>query len=231
MNKPVLSLAALFVLGTCAPRVPAYVESMERAPQVVTLPKDDPAHWRMAHLDVETTGLVPGYHEMIDAGLVITDLEGNVVDSLFLRIQPKHPERSSPGALRVNGFDAAKWKAMHALTYEEAADSFIAFNKRVNAGYNVLLTIFNSQFDTAFLDHLLRPTGHSWRELYFYFVLDIPSMAWSLGCRDLTNGGLAKRLGVADEPRVATEHTGITGAMLNVRIYRALRHAPACTSD
>ncbi|MGQ0560779.1 MAG: hypothetical protein ACT443_02775 [Gemmatimonadota bacterium] len=54
-------------------------------------------------------------------------------------------------------------------------------------------------------------------------MLDIPSLAWSLGYRDLTNAGLARRLGVADEPRVAAEHTGLTGALLNVRIYRALR--------
>lgn len=48
-------------------------------------------------------------------------------------------------------------------------------------------------------------------------------MAWALGYRDLTNAALAQRLGVADEPRVAEDHTGITGAMLNVRIYQALR--------
>ncbi|MGK2960517.1 MAG: hypothetical protein ACSLFK_00070, partial [Gemmatimonadaceae bacterium] len=72
-------------------------------------------------------------------------------------------------------------------------------------------------------DHLFRARGSSWRQLYHYFVLDIPSMAWALGYRDLTNSALARRLGVPDEPRVADEHTGITGAMLNVRIYQALR--------
>jgi hypothetical protein len=86
-----------------------------------------------------------------------------------------------------------------------------------------MLAAFNSQFDAAFLDHLFRSQGTTWRTLYHYFVLDIPSMAWALGYRDLTGAALAKRLGVADEPRVADEHTGITGAMLNVRIYQALR--------
>jgi hypothetical protein len=86
-----------------------------------------------------------------------------------------------------------------------------------------MLAAFNSQFDAAFLDHLFRSQGTTWRPLYHYFVLDIPSMAWALGYRDLTGAALAKRLGVADEPRVADEHTGITGAMLNVRIYQALR--------
>jgi hypothetical protein len=38
-----------------------------------------------------------------------------------------------------------------------------------------------------------------------------------------TGTELARRLGVADEPHVAEQHTGITGAMLNVRLYQALR--------
>ena len=99
----------------------------------------------------------------------------------------------------------------------------MAFHRRVAGQQPVLLVAFNSQFDAAFLDHLFRVRGSSWRSLYHYFVLDIPSMAWSLGLRDLSNDALAQRLNVPDEPRVAEEHTGLTGAMLNVRIYQALR--------
>ncbi|MHB8837593.1 MAG: 3'-5' exonuclease [Gemmatimonadaceae bacterium] len=203
--------------------VPAYVSAVDSAVPTSSVPADEPDQWLLAHLDVETTGLVPGYHEMIDAGFVITDLDGKVLDTLFIRIQPEHPERLSPGAARVNGFDAAKWTTLGALTTRQAVDTIIAFNKRAAGNKHVLLVAFNSQFDTAFLDQLMRREGRSWRELYHYFVLDIPSMAWALGYRELTNGALAKRLGVADEPRVAAAHTGVTGAMLNVRIYQALR--------
>ena len=86
-----------------------------------------------------------------------------------------------------------------------------------------MLVAFNSWFDAAFMDHLFRSQESSWRSLYHYFVLDIPSMAWAMGYRDLTGAELSKRLGVTDEPHVAEEHTGITGAMLNMRLYRALR--------
>lgn len=183
----------------------------------------EPEDWLLAIVDVETTGLVPGYHEMIDLGLVMTDLDGRVVDSIFLRVQPDHPERTSEGARRVNGFDAEKWRRLDALDSRAATDSLVAFHRRVAGTRPVLLVAFNSQFDAAFLDHLFRTNDSSWRTLYHYFVLDIPSMAWALGYRDLANGALARRLGVTDEPRVADEHTGITGAMLNVRIYQALR--------
>ncbi|MBM3908397.1 MAG: hypothetical protein FJ363_10050 [Gemmatimonadetes bacterium] len=202
---------------------PAYVQAVDAAIPTTSSPATEPDKWLLAHLDVETTGLVPGYHEMIDAGFVITDLDGNVLDSLFVRVMPEHPERLSPGAAKVNAFDAAKWKQLGALTTKQAVDTIVAFNTRVAAGRHVLLTAFNSQFDAAFLDHLMRREGRTWREMYHYFVLDIPSMAWSRGYRELTGQALAKRLGIPDEPRVAEDHTGVTGAMLNVRIYRELR--------
>jgi DNA polymerase III epsilon subunit-like protein len=96
----------------------------------------------------------------------------------------------------------------------------------------VLFVAFNSQFDAAFLDHLFRQVDGSWRELFHYFVLDVPSMAWAQGLRGLSGAALATELGVGDEPRVAEEHTGLTGARLNARIYRALeaRRAGAPTS-
>lgn len=221
-------LLALLILAIGAARhavaqAPPYVDAAERAPVPRGTPAERPDEWLLAFIDVETTGLVPGYHEMIDLGLVLTDLDGMVRDTLFLRVQPRHPERLSDGARRVNGFDARRWEALGALTARAAVDSLARFHARAAAGKSVLLVAFNSQFDAAFLDHLFRESGGSWRELYHYFVLDLPSMAWSLGLRDLTNGALAARLGVADEPRVAAEHTGLTGAQLNARLYRALR--------
>lgn len=186
-------------------------------------PAAAPDDWLLAFVDVETTGLIPGWHEMIDIGLVMTDLEGVVIDSLFLRIQPEHPERLSEGARAVNAFDADRWQELDALPPAAALDSLGRFHRRVAEGRTVLLVAFNSWFDAAFVDHLFRSQDSSWRTLYHYFVLDIPSMAWSMGYRDLTGAELAGRLGVADEPHVAEYHTGITGAMLNVRLYQALR--------
>ncbi len=213
------------VTAACASRPgdPPFVRSVDNAPVARTSPADNPDEWLLAVIDVETTGLVPGYHEMIDVGIVMTDLEGQVIDSLFLRVQPDNPGRISEGARRVNGFDAAKWRQLGALGAAATVDSILAFHRRVAGGRHVLMVAFNSQFDAAFLDHLFRARQSTWRQLYHYFVLDIPSMAWALGYRDLSNSALARRLGVPDEPRVADEHTGITGAMLNVRIYQALR--------
>ena len=89
------------------------------------------------------------------------------------------------------------------------------------------MVAFNSHFDAAFLDHLFRRADASWRDQYHYFILDLPSMAWGRGLRGLTGQALSAALGVDDEPHVAELHTGITGARLNARIYRALLELPA----
>ena len=227
MKRAAFALSLSILLVGCAKgatdtSTPGYVTAVDKAPVTSSLPTTEPDQWLIAHLDVETTGLVPGYHEMIDAGFVYTDLDGDVVDQLFVRIQPEFPERQSAGAQKVTGFDVEKWKARKALSTHDAIERIFEFHTRVAAGRHVLLATFNSQFDTAFLDAFLRRENRTWREMYHYFVLDIPSMAWSLGIRDLTYAGVSARLGVQDESHDTEDHTGIADAMLNVRIYQAL---------
>jgi len=185
-------------------------------------PQEAPGDWLLAFIDVETTGLIPGYHEMIDIGVVMTDLDGNTLDELFVRIQPEHPERTDASARAVNAYDEQRWHELGALSPAAAIDRMVAFHRRVAGSRQVLMVAFNSHFDAAFLDHLFRSRDRGWRELYHYFILDLPSMAWSLGIRSLTGTSIASLLDIDDEPHVADLHTGITGARLNARIYRAL---------
>lgn len=209
MQSRVLMTLVLFVLSPC------------RA-QDLPWPDEMPEQWLLAFVDVETTGLTPGYHEMIDIGIVMTDLSGEELGDLFLRIQPDNPERIEEGARAVNAFDVDRWRALEALPAEAAIDRIVRFHDGIAGDRNVLMVAFNSHFDAAFLDQLFRSRERSWRELYHYFILDLPSMAWSHGIRGLTGSSLSETLGVADEPHVAEEHTGITGAKLNARVYRAL---------
>ena len=185
-------------------------------------PEEDPDAWLLAFVDVETTGLIPGHHEMIDIGIVMTDLDGSELGELFVRIQPEHPERTDEGARAVNAFDEDRWRELQALSQHEAIEKILTFRNEIAGDRNVLMVAFNSHFDTAFLDHLFRSQDRNWRELYHYFVLDLPSMAWSVGIHGLTGANISGKLGIEDEPHVAELHTGITGARLNARIYRAL---------
>ena len=192
------------------------------AAETLSWPDKDPDAWLLAFVDIETTGLIPGHHEPIDIGIVMTDLEGNEQGEMFVRIQPEFPERTDEGARAVNAFEEGRWRELGALSRQDAVARIVKFNKSIAGKRNVLMVAFNSQFDAAFLDHLFRAEDRSWRELYHYFVLDLPSMAWSLGIKGLTGSSIAATLGVEDEPHVADLHTGITGARLNARLYRKL---------
>jgi oligoribonuclease (3'-5' exoribonuclease) len=185
-------------------------------------PDARPDAFIMAHVDVETTGLDPAFHEMTDIGMIYTDVEGRELGRLYVRIMPPHPERIDPGARAVNGFDVAYWTANGAVTETEATARILAFHREISAGRTVMFTAYNAWFDQGFLSAILARNGAAWRDLFHYHVLDIPSMAWGQGLRQTRGSGVAAALGVPEETRIPLDHTGITGAEFNVSIYRAL---------
>lgn len=180
------------------------------------------ATWVLAHVDVETTGLVAGYHEMVDIGVAYTDLDGKILKTWYRKMMPQHLDRVTEGAVAINGFDPEIWKKEGALSQLQALEEMLAFEKQHFAGRKILRVAYNCSFDSAFLDHWFRAQNGEWRNLYSYGFLDIPSMAWALGYRDLRSQPLTRTLKVQDEPHTPLEHTGITGAEVNVRIYKAL---------
>ena len=86
-----VSLSCLLVCFSCTDSEVAIIAGMKNK-ESISHPSESPKRWLLAHVDVETTGLLPGYHEMIDIGIVMTTLDGLIIDSLFLRIQTTHPE-------------------------------------------------------------------------------------------------------------------------------------------
>lgn len=57
-------------------------------------------------------------------------------------------------------------------------------------------------FDIAFADHLFRSCDQSWRPLFHYHIIDIPSMLWGLGLPHLSGEELCQLLGVVPETAV-----------------------------
>ncbi len=212
----------LFSSSTIADTVPSFIESLGSVPFVTSTPESNPDSWLLAHIDVETTGLVPGYHEVIDVGIVMTDLQGQEIDRLFLRVMPEHPDRAQEGAVAVNGFSVERWKELGYLTAQQSVKKIVDFHHRIVGDSYVLFIGYNAWFDISFIDHLFRQQGRTWRELYHYFVLDLPSMALSLGIHDLAGEEIAAKLGIEAETNNPLEHTGLTGAESNVKFYRAL---------
>lgn len=181
----------------------------------------------LAIVDVETTGLDPAHHEMIDLGAIYVDPSGHEIGRFFVRIHPPHPERLDPGAAAVNGYGAARWESLGAVEEAEAVRRWLAFHARTAGDRRVIFTALNAWFDQAFTTALLARHGARWRDLFHYQVLDLPSMAWSQGARDLTGAGLAAYYGIEAETRDPLEHTGSSGVAFNLTLYRAILAAPA----
>ena len=194
--------------------------------QNVPWPSEDHTAWGIAVLDVETTGLDPEHHEMIDLGLIYTDLKGEELARFFVRIRPDYPERIGDVAMSINGYNKLRWEELGAVDEKEAVRQFLDFHEKHKGERSWLVLAYNAYFDRNFLDALLRQHGSSFRSIYSYFVLDLPSIAWGRGYVDLQLSDVAIRLGVEPETRDPLKHTGLTGAEFNLSLYRALLTHP-----
>jgi hypothetical protein len=153
---------------------------------------------------------------------VYVDTEGKELGRFFIRINPVHPERAQAEAKAVNGYSEERWRSLGAVSPSEALHAFEEFHRRTAVDRTMIFTAFNVGFDQAFVSRWVRREGRSFRDWYFYQVLDLPSMAWGQGIRELTGSKIAEALGVPDETRDPLKHTGETGADFNLAIYREL---------
>jgi len=106
----------------------------------------------IAFVDLETSGLRPDFHEIIDTHIVLTDLEFNEIDRLQILSLPNYPERLTEGAQRVNGYNEEVWKKAGAVNQGTLADRLQSFfRKNVRPGMWVIPAGHRVLFDTDFL--------------------------------------------------------------------------------
>ena len=126
----------------------------------------------LAFIDLETTGLDPARHEIIEIGVV--RVHGGSLETLAeaeVRVRPERIEAADPAALRLNGWSEDGWK--DAVPLAEALSRIAEpLEGAVLAGHNVW-------FDRAFLDAAWRSTGVTQPEMDHH-VLDTATLAWPL---------------------------------------------------
>ena len=133
----------------------------------------------LAFIDLETTGLDPARHEILEAAVIRVDGETLAeIDHTDVRVHPERIEDASPEALRINGYTPEAWK--DAANLAQALE-WIApmLEGAVPAGHN-------PGFDRAFIEAACRRTGTS-PPTWDHHLLDTASLAWPL----LASGKLA----------------------------------------
>jgi len=176
----------------------------------------------MVIVDLETTGLDPSIHEVIEIGAVRVDQESLELEALFqAKIQPQHLEVADPISLKVNGYTPEKWA--DAVNPVNAWASFFAFSRQsVFCSYS---NIFDWSFTKTPVEALyafsenrdIRRFGPFERHL-----IDIPSVAYGIlgPMAKMGKNDVAKALGLGPE---AEPHGALNGALHALETLRMLR--------
>jgi DNA polymerase III alpha subunit (gram-positive type) len=170
----------------------------------------------LCFLDVETTGSVFGYHEIIDIAAVRTASDASrILGKWQRRIRPQHPERFSSYARDLNGYTPELWAGTEELTLSLWKE-FVAFVK------DCVPVCHNPSFDRAFIT--LAAAELDILELGLdYHWIGTESLAWPLYKQGVLSSlsleSLSAFFGVGVEPR---PHTALNGALVCWRVYQAL---------
>jgi DNA polymerase III epsilon subunit-like protein len=166
---------------------------------------------RKAFVDVETTGLDPQTHEMIEFAVVYEDNK-----TVSFKIQPRRMDKASPEALKINGYTPEKWQ--EALPLDRAASQI------ANALQNCILVGHNVKFDMGFIQALLKEANVKAR--LGYHTIDTVTLAYEhlapCGIDSLSLKNVCIFLGIPPEP---DEHQAGAGAMACKQVYEKLARA------
>ncbi len=121
-------------------------------------------------LDLETTGLNCGVHEITEIGaLLVSQPDFKVINTFQTKVMPTHLETATPEALAIGHFDLKKWQA-------EAQPLEQALKQLGEIGQGSILSGFNLTFDWAFLQTAFNQVGME--DFFYYHRFDIMSAAY-----------------------------------------------------
>lgn len=181
----------------------------------------------LCFIDIETTGPVIGFHEIIDIAFIRTspNAERRLSQCSF-RIAPRHPERVTEFAQRLTGFATAEWANAHTLTKVWDQLELVA-----REGTPVC---HNPSFDRAFVQLAALQNDLPPLSLDYHWI-GTESLAWPLvKCsgdwprKSFSQSSICRILGVKEEPAL---HSALEGAESCLRLYRCLpaNHAHTCS--
>lgn len=168
----------------------------------------------VAFVDLETTGLDPSRHDIIEIGIVHVDARTlEVLDEYEALVAPERLGEAQLDALAINGFTTAAWE--HALPLREALlEVAPLLEGALVAGHNV-------GFDWAFLEAGFRRAGLALPNVD-YHRLDTASLAWPLVVTgelpSMSLDPLASLLGL-DRPH---PHRALADARCSLEVARRL---------
>ena len=176
-----------------------------------------------AFLDLETTGLVPWYHEITEIAIK----RGSLI--FVKKIKPERMDRADSYALKVSGYNKKVWE-------EEAVPFSSVANEIVSLLKNVIIVGHNVNFDINFLkfafyklsDKEGKKNPKLWeKEKISLYTIDTMSLALEHlrphGQKSVSLKNVCNVLGISNEG----EHTAYADVLRTEQVfYRLLRSTP-----
>lgn len=169
----------------------------------------------LCFIDIETTGTVFGFHEIIDVGIIRTCPAATTIRlSWGQRIAPGFPERITSVARSINGFREDEWsQEMPTKAFWEEVVTRVA---------GAVPVCHNPSFERAFLSLAATAFGVSDLGLDHHWI-GTESLAWPLVKQHRVQGfsleGICQFLEIPPEPQ---PHSALGGADACMRVYKRL---------
>ena len=169
----------------------------------------------LCFIDIETTGAIFGFHEIVEIGVIRTSPDAkNILLTWNKRINPTFPDRITEVARRVNGFNAENWSPEKAT--KQFWDQFVLKVK------DAVPICHNPSFERGFISLAANCSGVSDLGLDHHWI-GTESIAWPIvknqGLEKFSLAGLCNFFGVESE---ANPHSALGGAEACLRVYRKL---------
>ena len=166
-------------------------------------------------LDLETTGLNEGLHDIIEIGALRVDARSlEVVSHLNVRVHPTRLDVADPRALQINGFTVDAWQDARSL-YEALRLLSPLLSGASLAGHNVA-------FDRRFLVEGFKRACVPFPNMH-YHTIDTISLAWPLYASGEVNSlSLDTVCGHFDIER-PSPHRALNDAKASLEVARRMR--------
>lgn len=185
----------------------------------------------MAAVDVETTGRMSGYHEIIQ--IAVQPLDSNMdlnetISPFYMQIAPNYPERAEKEATSIHGLNLQE---LHdtAISQERAIDMFYEWFDALELPFkkSIVPLAHNWAFEAGFLKAWLGLEGFD--QCFHPHPRDSMQLGIAINdrCAFRAEGTLFKSVGLPAMCRqlgipVINSHDALADAIAEAKLYRAL---------
>jgi len=168
----------------------------------------------IAITDLETTGLDPLKHEIIEIGLVLIKQPSlEIIETIDIKVKPQNIETASPEALQLNGYKTKEWE--NAMELKDALTIYLEKTK------DAIFCAHNTNFDFPFIKQACIKMNLT--NTMDYHCIDIPTLVWlkyrTSSLEKINLSKVAEFIGLEPEPAI---HRAINGAMLAYKVLKKI---------